>query len=336
MADRAPEPLSGEDRLIARFFRPLARHPGALALTDDAAVLSPPAGHDLVLTTDALVAGVHFFADDPPDLIAKKSLRVNLSDLAAKGARPEGYLLSLALPDRVADEWLTSFARGLEEDAAASGCELLGGDSVHTPGVLTISVAAFGVLPHGSMLRRSRARAGDRIVVSGTIGDAALGLALRLEPNLSSRWQLDHQERNHLLDRYLLPQPRNALADALRRYASAAMDVSDGFLGDLGKLCAASGVTADVEAARMPFSDAARRALASDPDRIETALTGGDDYEVLASVPAAAVADLIAAAGLVGVPLTEIGEIVAGGEAVRVLDRSGRPLLFERTSFSHF
>jgi thiamine-monophosphate kinase len=336
MADHAPEPLSGEDRLIARFFRPLARHPGALALVDDAAVMSPPAGCDLVLTTDALVAGVHFFADDPPDLIAKKSLRVNLSDLAAKGAKPEGYLLSLALPDRVADEWLASFARGLDQDAAASGCELLGGDSVHTPGALTISVAAFGVLPRGSMLRRSRARAGERIVVSGTIGDAALGLALRLEPNLSSRWELDHRERDHLLNRYLLPQPRNALADALRRYASAAMDVSDGLLGDLGKLCAASGVTANVEAARMPFSDAARRALASDPDRIETALTGGDDYEVLASVPATAVADLIAAAAQVGVPLTEIGEIRAGAEAVRVLDRAGRPLVFERTSFSHF
>jgi thiamine-monophosphate kinase len=336
MAVTAPEPLSGEDRLIARFFRPLAQHPGALALTDDAAIVSPPAGCDLVLTTDALVAGVHFFAEDPGDLIAKKSLRVNLSDLAAKGAEPVGYLLSLALPRGVPDDWLAAFAGGLGEDGAAYGCPLLGGDSVHTPAALTISITALGMLPHGTMVRRSSANAGDRLMVTGTIGDAALGLALRLEPDLARRWKLEPRQRSHLLDRYLLPHPRNQLAETVRRYASAGMDVSDGLVGDLGKLCAASGVAADVEVTRMPLSDAARQALMFDPARIETVLTGGDDYELLTSIPPAAVDDFVDAAKQAGVAVTEIGAVKAGGGPVRVLDRDGRPVVFKQTSFSHF
>jgi thiamine-monophosphate kinase len=336
MADRAAEPGSGEDRLIARYFRPLATHPGALGLVDDAAILSPPAGSDLVVTTDALVAGIHFFADDPPELVAKKALRVNLSDLAAKGAKPEGYLLSLALPEAVGDAWLAPFARGLGEDAQIYGCALLGGDSVRTPGPVTLSITAIGTLPRGTMVRRSAARAGDRIVVSGTIGDAALGLLMRREPQLADRWQLDRAQREHLLDRYLLPQPRVAIAEALRRHASAAMDVSDGLAGDLGKLCDASGVSAEIEAVRMPLSDAARGALAGDPALIDQVLTGGDDYEVVATVPAAEVAPLIAAAAAAGVMLTEIGHIQEGHGAPRFLDRAGQAMLFKRLSFSHF
>lgn len=336
MADGTSGPQSGEDRLIARYFRPLAVYPGALALMDDAAVLSPPPGCDVVVTTDALVAGVHFFVDDPPDLIARKALRVNLSDLAAKGAKPEGYLLSLALPDAAADEWLAAFARGLGEDGAAFGCALLGGDSVGTPGPLTISITAIGMLPIGTMVRRSTARAGDRIVVTGTIGDAALGLALRGGPELGRRWQLDRRQEEHLRERYLLPRPRNVIAEALRQHASAAMDVSDGLLGDLGKLCAASGLTAEIEAARVPLSDAARQALSVDPGLIETALSGGDDYEVVATVAPGSVIAMIDAAKEAGVALAEIGHVAAGSAPVRVLDPSGKPLLFKRTSFSHF
>jgi thiamine-monophosphate kinase len=327
---------SGEEALIARYFRPLARDPGAFGLLDDAATLTPPPGCDIVLTADAIVGGVHFFPDDPPDTIAKKALRVNLSDLAAKGARPVGFLLSLALPKTVGEEWLGAFARGLGADADAYGCPLLGGDSVRTPGPVTISIAAFGLVPSGAMLRRSGARAGDRVVVSGTIGDAALGLLLRRDPDTARGWQLDRLAKDHLIERYLVPQPRNVIAELLRRHASAAMDVSDGLAGDLAKLCAASGVGADIEVARVPLSDAAQRAIAAGPTLVDTALTGGDDYEIVATVPAAALDRLIAEAGAAGVSLAEIGTVRDLPGSVRFLDRAGNSLMFKELSFSHF
>jgi len=331
----AGEAASGEDRLIG-FFRPLATDPGAFNLIDDAATLTPPPGTDVVLKTDAIVGGVHFFPDDPPELVAKKALRVNLSDLAAKGAAPAGFLLSLALPSSVSEAWLKAFARGLGEDASAYHCPLLGGDTDRTPGPVTVSIAAFGLVPHGTMVRRSGARVGDIIVVTGTIGDAALGLKLRLDPEAAQRWRLDARQRDHLLSRYLLPQPRNALAEALRQHASGAMDVSDGLAGDFAKLAAASGVTAEIAAARVPLSDAARQAVATDPSLLETALTGGDDYEVVATVPPDKREALQTAAGAAGVALTEIGTVQAGASHVHFLDQAGRPLVFKRASFSHF
>ena len=328
-------PQSGEDRLIARYFRPLATHPGALGLSDDAATLTPPPGCDVVLKTDAVVGGVHFFADDPPELIAKKALRVNLSDLAAKGASPAGFLLSLVLPETVDANWLDAFARGLGEDAHAYGCPLMGGDTDRTSGPLTVAIAAFGTLPTGSMVRRGGARPGERVIVTGTIGDAALGLQLRRDPQAAARWRLDPRQSAHLLERYLLPRPRNALALALRQHATAAMDVSDGLVGDLGKLCAVSGVRADIEIERVPLSEAARTAVAGEASLIETALTGGDDYEVVATVAPGAMAALAAAAEAAGVALTEIGT-VAEGRGARFLDRAGNALLFKQPSFSHF
>jgi thiamine-monophosphate kinase len=336
MVEQEPEPQSGEDFLIAHYFRPLATHPGARALIDDAATFTPPAGADLVLTTDALVGGVHFFVDDPAETIARKALRQNLSDLAAKGAKPAGFLLSLALPETIGAPWLEAFARGLGADARAFGCALLGGDTVRTTGPVTISITAFGTLPRDTMVTRTRARPGDIVVVTGTIGDGALGLLVRRDPGTAECWRLDQRQRDHLLDRYLLPQPRNAIAEALRQHASAAMDVSDGLAGDLRKLCAASGVAADIEVARVPLSDAARQALASDPALIETALTGGDDYEVVATVPAGARDALIAEAKAAGVALTEIGIIRADRPGVHFLDLTGKPLLFKKPSFSHF
>ena len=328
-------PQSAEDRLIARYFRPLATHPGALGLTDDAATLTPPAGCDVVLKTDAVVGGIHFFADDPPELIAKKALRVNLSDLAAKGASPAGFLLSLALPETIDANWLDAFARGLGEDARAYGCPLMGGDTDRTSGPLTVAIAAFGTLPTGSMVRRGGARPGERVIVTGTIGDAALGLQLRRDPQAAARWRLDPRQSAHLLERYLLPQPRNALALALRQHASAAMDVSDGLVGDLGKLCAVSGVRADIEVVRVPLSEAGRTAVAGEASLIETVLTGGDDYEVVATVAPAAMTALAAAAEAAGVALTEIGT-VAEGRGAHFFDRAGNALLFKQPSFSHF
>ncbi len=335
MARRRSTGTSGEDRLIARHFRPLATHPGALALVDDAAVLAIPAGHDLVLKTDAVIAGVHFFADDPPEAVARKALRINLSDLAGKGARPLGFLLSIAL-SRVSESWLKRFAAGLGADARKYGCPLLGGDTDRTPGLLTVTVAAFGTVPRGTMVLRGGARAGDRIVVTGTIGDAALGVILRRSERAAKRWGLDRRMREHLLRRYLLPEPRNAAAEALRRHANGGMDISDGLAGDLAKMCRASRVDARVDVAQLPLSAAARAALAADPRLIEPILTGGDDYEILASVPPRRLESLRRAAKAAGVRITEIGRMTKGRGKAHLIGADGRELKFRRPSYSHF
>lgn len=330
----ARDETSAEERLIARYFGPLATHPGALGLADDAAILTPPAGCDLVLTTDGVIAGVHFFADDPPEDIGRKVLRMNLSDLAAKGAKPLGFLMSIALPAGVEEPWLAAFAAGLGEDAKLYQCLLLGGDTDHTPGPLSVSIAAFGAVPHGRMVRRSTAKAGDRVVVTGTIGDAALGVLLRRDEAVAQRLRLSDGMLAHLQQRYLLPQPRTALADAVLQHASAAMDVSDGLAGDLAKLCRASGVGAEIDAATVPLSDAARAAITADPALLDTALTGGDDYEILLTLAPEQLAAFTAAAGRAGIAVTEIGHIAAGQGAHFV--REGNTLAFARASYSHF
>jgi thiamine-monophosphate kinase len=326
---------SGEDRLIARYFAPLARHPGALGLTDDAAILTPPEGHDVVLKADAIIGGVHFFPDDPAHAIARKALRVNLSDLAAKGAEPAGFLLSLALPDAMAEDWLAAFAAGLAADAEHYGCPLMGGDTDKTPGPAMISIAVFGLLPRGTLVRRSGARAGEAIVVTGTIGDASLGLRLRRDANAAARWALGAGERDHLARRYLLPEPRNAIAPVVRAQASAAMDISDGLAGDSAKLARASGVSVEIDIARVPLSEAARRALRAEPALLEAALAGGDDYEILCTMPPDRVASFRTAAAAAGVATTEIGRIGAG-EGTRFLDEAGQAVAFARASYSHF
>jgi len=267
--------------------------------------------------------------------VARKALRVNLSDLASKGAQPAGFLLTLALPKGIGDSWLKPFARGLGADAKRYRCPLLGGDTVRTPGPVTISIAAFGTVAIGAMVRRAGARLGDHVIVTGTIGDATLGLKLRQDRGAARRWKLDASMRKHLAARYLVPEPRNALAEALRLNASAAMDVSDGLAGDLGKLCRASGVGAEIEVARVPLSKAARAALAAEPKTIATILTGGDDFEVVATIPPDAIDRFMAAARLARVRVTEIGRVTAG-QGARFCRPDGRPLTFARASFSHF
>lgn len=321
---------SGEDDLIARYFRPLAIDPGALGLVDDAAVLKS-SGDDLVITTDAVVEGVHFLPDDPPDTIARKALRVNLSDLAAKGAVPAGFVLTLALRDSK-EEWLAPFARALGEDAAAFNCPLLGGDSVSTPGPLMISITAFGRVPPDQMVRRTGAKSGDLVAVTGTIGDAALGLRM-----LKGEGEgFDTSSREFLIQRYRVPQPRNALAIAIRGYASAAMDVSDGLAGDLAKLCAASGVSATVSLADVPLSAPVRAFIAKGRSDIEAAMSGGDDYEVLCTVPENRWDSFAAAARQAGIQVSAIGRIEVGTAVPRFLDASGQPIQLKRLSYSHF
>ncbi len=320
----------GEFELIERYFRPLAGERGAFGLTDDAALYRQRPNDDLVLTSDMVAEGVHFFPDDPPDSVARKALRVNLSDLAAKGAVPFGYLLSLALPGDWTEAWIRKFVVGLTTDQARYEVALLGGDTIRAPDGITISIAAIGRVPKGRMIMRSGARPGDAIFVSGTIGDAALGLKLRQNRLATPKGA------KYLLDRYLHPQPRLPLVPVLRRHATSAMDVSDGLVGDLAHICEVSGVGAEIESLRVPLSTAARRSLVDDYSLLSTVLNGGDDYEILATVAASAAGGFTRAARAVGVPVTRIGRIVAGKGPPVVKDATGQPIRIGAASHTHF
>jgi thiamine-monophosphate kinase len=324
-----------EDGLIARYFAPLAG-PGADGLRDDAATLTPGAGCDLVLTADAIVAGVHYFPDDPPDSIARKALGVNVSDLAAKGATPRGYLVTLALPDDWTEDWLAGFAAGLRTGLSAFGGHLLGGDTVRAAGPMVIGVTAIGEVPRGGMVRRMTARIGDRLCVSGTIGDAALGLHLRGSSPPAWAGALGGADRDALIDRYWHPRPRIALAPALRRHARAAMDISDGLAGDLAKMLKGEGRSAEIDLQALPLSGAAGRAFTAAPGVMTTLLTGGDDYEILCAVAPESLDALLAEAAMAGVPLACIGTVTAGTEAPSFRDASGQVQRFGAGSFSHF
>lgn len=325
----------GEFELIERYLAPLATDAGAAGLKDDAAIVHPKSRTDIVLTKDALAAGIHFFADDPPAAIASKALRVNLSDLAAKGAEPFGYLMALALPDDWTVEWLEAFVSGLAADQARFGVTLLGGDTLKASGGLTVSITALGRLPEGAIVRRSGARPGDRIFVTGTIGDSALGLALRQDAGKADAWRLSADARAHLATRYLMPEPRTAAAQAVRRYAHAALDVSDGLFGDMQRMAKASGVALRLEAAQIPLSPAVATAVAADPAAFELAICGGDDYEIVAAVPPEYVGAYLVELRDAGLAVTEIGS-VEEGEGVRILGRDGLPLALGSASFHHF
>ncbi len=328
--------IEGEDELVGTFLAPLAAgFPGALGLKDDCAVLAPSPGCELVLKTDPVVAGVHFFADDDPADIAWKALAVNVSDLAAKGATPRIYLMALSLPEAPEREWMARFAEGLGAAQRAFGMHLAGGDTDRTPGHLSIAMTVIGEVPAGKMVRRAAAQAGDALYVSGTLGDSALGLALGLDAGLATRLGLTADEAAHAIGRYLRPAPRVALAEALRAHARAAMDLSDGLMKDLGRMCRGSGVGAHVGAVDLPLSPAMRRALDAEPGRIRDVVAAGDDYEILTAVPLAASAEFEAAAQRSGIPMTRIGEITSARE-VFVLDAQGQPIEPGRSGWDHF
>jgi len=329
--------LPGEFELIARYFAPLAKgFPGAYGLTDDAAVIAALPEHELVAKTDAIVGGVHFLLDDPPALIARKALRVNLSDLASKGAIPRAYMLAIMLPKTVNEAWIADFALGLAQDQKDYNVHLIGGDTDSTPGPLTIAITAFGDVPRERMLRRSGARDGDTVFVTGSIGDAALGLQA-LRGKLTG---LGAHAAAFLADRYRLPQPRVTLGPRLIGLASASLDVSDGLLADLGHLCQVSELDAVIEAPRVPLSSAARSALGEDSGRIATVLTGGDDYEILFTARPEAADELRELSQALAVRITAIGRMasppVGKGGRITVLDESGKILNVDRAGWTHF
>jgi thiamine-monophosphate kinase len=326
MADRGNE----FDR-IARYFAPLTQgFPGAFGLTDDAALISPPPGRDLAVTTDTMVAGVHFLGDEAPGLIAAKLLRVNLSDLAAMGATPLVYTLNIALPDSIDDGWLKAFAEGLAADQRAFDISLAGGDSVSTSGPVCLTVTAIGSVEAGKALRRSGARAGDLVYVSGTIGDGSLGLKI-LRGELAG---LSEEHTSELVGRYRLPRPRVGLGARLAGVASAVIDISDGLAADLSHILDAAGAGAEIEAATVPLSAPAAAALAGDAGLIETILTGGDDYELLFTVAPGYAGRVAALAGDLALPLTPIGRITAGG-GLQVTGVDGEALRLGRRGWEH-
>jgi thiamine-monophosphate kinase len=328
--------ISGEEGLIQVYLAPLAAgYPGAYGLADDCATIAPPAGHELVVTTDALVRGVHFLADENPDAIAWKALAVNISDLAAKGARPLAYLLALSLPQAPTAAWMRAFADGLSRAQDAFGCVLVGGDTDHTPGHLALTITAFGSVPTGGMVRRDGANPGDAIYVSGSIGDSTLGLHLLLSPGAPTLTSIDGDTAAFLVRRHRFPAPRVPLIDALAASASAAMDISDGLAKDLDRLARASGVGATVELPRIPLSDAARTAVAAGMATIADLVTGGEDYEILCTIPPARSTAFEQAANSAGVPVTRIGTIVAGASVV-AHDDQGRPFILDRKGWDHF
>ena len=329
------EPVTGEAAIVQEFLAPLAAgYPGAFGLADDCAAFTPTPGHDLVVKTDPVAAGVHFFPDDAPEDIAWKALAVNVSDLAAKAAIPRAYLMALSFPEAPARDWMGRFANGLATAQSTFGMHLIGGDTDKRPGPVTISITAFGEVPAGQMVRRGAAKAGDLIYVSGTLGDAGAGLMLRRDRASARTRDFSDAAVEFLVARYLRPQPRLALKDALRPHARAAMDVSDGLAKDLGRMCRASGCGAAIDIAKLPLSDALR-APRTDWSWQRFALASGDDYEILCAVRPETSAAFEQAAASGGIPVTRIGHMTAGG-GLTVTDIDGRPLDLDITGWDHF
>ncbi|MGF1592936.1 MAG: thiamine-phosphate kinase [Kiloniellaceae bacterium] len=324
---------AGEFELIERYFAPLAaRAEGAFGLHNDAAVLPLAAGERLVTTVDTMIQGRHFL-DCPPDLVARKLLRINLSDLAAMGAVPFGYLLATAWPLDIAESWIAAFAAGLAEDQAIYDVALFGGDTTGTPGPMTLSLTAFGKVSGDRVLDRGSLRPGDDLYVTGRLGDAYLGLRV-LRGDLEA---LPEPARAALVGRYRLPEPRLAVGQALlaRGLARSAIDVSDGLAADLGHLLAASGVGAEVELAAVPVGAAAEAALQVLAAPRQAVLAGGDDYELLFAAGPDQAAAVTALAGELGVAIARIGRVRAGG-GLAVLDAAGREVTLDKPGWTHF
>lgn len=331
MTDR----VKTETDLIQTYLAPLAAGaPGAFGLMDDAALILPEPGTDIVITTDPVRAGVHFFETDRADDIAWKALAVNVSDLAAKGARPLAYTMALAFPEAPKRAWMQSFADGLRAAQTEFGCHLIGGDTDHASGSLSIAITAFGSVPHGRMVQRTTAKAGDHLFVTGTLGDAALGLALHRDAALLSR-ELTSGDRAFLAGRYLRPSPRLALRPLLLSAASASLDISDGLLKDLGRMAAAARAGVKIRFEVLPLSPSARHMIEAEPSFADQIVAGGDDYEILFAVPPDRLQLLRSGASAVPVQITEIGRLERGG-GVGLLDGEGQAMHIGSSGYDHF
>jgi thiamine-monophosphate kinase len=316
--------LLSEFEQIAQIMAPLAADAeGAFALTDDAAVFSCPDGEEIVVTTDTLVADVHFFANDPADEVAHKLLGVNLSDLAGMGAKPLHYTLNTSYPANISIEWIRLFAEGLKTIQERYSIILLGGDTTHTPGPLTLSLTAFGTVPIGKALRRTTPKTGDLICVSGTIGDSALGL-------LVAQGKLTDKS-GYLLKRYRQPQPRCLLGQALRDIATGCLDISDGLLADLGHMKKG----AQILLPTIPLSSAAQEQVIKDSSLFETILSGGDDYELLFTVPHREEEQLHQISKQTNTNITVIGRITETS-GIQCLDENNEIITFSSTGYLHF
>ena len=324
---------TGEDSIIQTYLRPLAAlWPGAFDLRDDCALISPAPGHELVVKTDPVRAGVHFLPDDAARDIAWKALAVNVSDIAAKAARPVAYTLALSFPEAPSQRWMKEFSDGLRVAQDAFGCSLIGGDTDRADGPLSIAVTLFGEVPVGRMVLRAGPRSGDALFVTGTLGDSALGLRLRLGEEFAG---LSQSLRAEALDRYLRPQPRLGLRAALRAEATAAMDISDGLAKDLRRMCAASGLGARVTFAKIPLSEAVREATRTDPEACRRLISSGDDYEVLCAVPRMKANQFVAHAAAGGETVSEIGEFMDGSDVV-LIDESSAKVDWQASGYDHF
>jgi len=324
--------LSGEFDIIARYFAPLATDAGAFGLTDDAALVSVG---PLVVTKDVLVEGVHFLQKDQWSLVAKKALRVNLSDLAAKGAKPIGYFLGCVWPAGVKEVAIADFARGLAEDQDMFRVSLFGGDTtahVVKGAPLTISVTMIAAPSSSGLIRRNGAKVGDEVYVTGAIGDAGLGLRA-----LTGAIKVSTGVKNFLADRYRLPTPRLALGGALAGLASAAIDVSDGLLADAGHIAMTSDVAIEISAARIPLSDVAAALLEASGEgsaAIADLAACGDDYEILFTAPKSRRRSIEMASQVTKTPVTRIG-VVSRGAGVRLIDENGQIVIAQRSGYDH-
>ncbi|MEN2494235.1 MAG: Thiamine-monophosphate kinase [Hyphomicrobiaceae bacterium hypho_1] len=295
-----------EKDIVQTYLRPLAiGWPGAYDLLDDCASITPAPGQDIIVKTDPIRSGLHFFIDDQPSDIAWKALATNVSDIAAKAARPIAYTLALSFPNSPERNWLESFSTGLAEAQDAFGCILIGGDLDLKSDSLSISVTMFGEIPKGRMLRRGNAQPGDSIFVSGTLGDSAFGLHLRTK-RVSADDITDYSDL--ALTRYLRPEPRLGLRSALRSYARAATDISDGLPNDLKSMCGISGLGAYINAEKLPFSAAMQNVAAMDFNRAISLVAKSDDYEILCAVPQENCEKFISSARSGRVKVTKIGE----------------------------
>ncbi|MEC9077725.1 MAG: thiamine-phosphate kinase [Pseudomonadota bacterium] len=325
--------IEGEFGLIDKYFAPLSKNaPGAVNLTDDVAFFEVSPGLVPVVSVDTLVGGVHFFPQDPPGNLAKKLIRVSLSDLAASGARPLGYFLSLSIPADTDESWVAEFARGLCEDQKEFGIALFGGDTTVTSGPLSLSLTAVGEAASDKIVRRSGAKPGQRVFVTGTIGDSALGLTLikkmgMREANLHSP---------ELVQRYLVPNPRVKLAHILGNRVAASIDISDGLVGDLAHICKASGVSISIDFSMLPLSASAQREIEANPTNKGILLTGGDDYEIILCCSPENSGEIVSKAAEQGVTVTEIGRVTNQGDRPVRVTEGGCLVELEDISWRHF